>query len=96
MIDLDHDSLKIVKKIIKQHLPNAEVKAFGSRVKGTAKAFSDLDLVIFSDKKIAIDKMNEIKFAFSDSNLPILVDIIDWNAISAEFQAKIRHECVAL
>lgn len=96
MIDLDPDSLELVKKILKKYLPNTEVRAFGSRVTGRAKPFSDLDLVIMSEKMISMEKMNALKFAFSNSDLPILVDIVDWSTISNEFRDKIQSDCVVL
>ena len=96
MIDLDANSLALIKKILKKHLPNTEVKAVGSRVTGRAKQFSDLDLVVMSDQVIAIEKMNALKFEFSNSDLPILIDVVDWNAISDEFREKIYSDCVTL
>jgi predicted nucleotidyltransferase len=52
MLDLDPNQLAIVQEILAKYLPNKEVWAFGSRVKGTAKPLSDLDLSIFSYSKI--------------------------------------------
>lgn len=96
MIDLDNKSIKIVVEILNKYLPSVEVKAFGSRVTGKAKQFSDLDLVIMSHEPIPIETLNEFKFAFSDSDLPILVDVVDWSAITDEFREKIKDQCVAL
>src|SRR3989338_467429 len=93
MIDLDLASLALVKKILKKHLHGVTVKAFGSRVTGQAKPYSDLDLVIMDDKPIPIKKMNELKFEFSNSDLPILIDIINWHAISKSFREKIESDC---
>ncbi len=39
----------IVHAILQKNVPDREVWAFGSRVKGTAKPFSDLDLAIIGD-----------------------------------------------
>lgn len=89
MIDLDPKSLVIVKKILQKHLPGVEVRVFGSRVTGKAKQFSDLDLVIISDKSVSIKKINELKYEFSNSDLPIMIDLVDWNTISEEFREKI-------
>ncbi len=96
MIDLDKKSLNLVRIILKKHLPNTEVKAFGSRVTGKAKPYSDLDLVVMGNQALPIEKLNEIKFEFSNSDLPILIDIIDWHAISDSFREKIKADCAAL
>ena len=54
-IQLTKAELDIVKKILSKHLPNATHYLFGSRVRGTAKQYSDLDVVIISDKSIVHD-----------------------------------------
>ena len=43
MIDLPLNQLEQVREIVKRHLHHGEVFAFGSRVNGRAKKFSDLD-----------------------------------------------------
>ena len=46
MLDLPENQLQLVRGILQEIAPDREVWAFGSRVKGTAKPYSDLDLVI--------------------------------------------------
>ena len=46
MIDLAPESLAIVRCLLAAQLPECEVRAFGSRVTGNAKPYSDLDLVL--------------------------------------------------
>ncbi|MBF0612488.1 MAG: nucleotidyltransferase domain-containing protein, partial [Magnetococcales bacterium] len=41
LLDIRPDHLKMVQEILKKHLPDQEVWAFGSRVKGTAREYSD-------------------------------------------------------
>lgn len=96
MIDLDKKSLTMVKAILAQYLPHIPVKAFGSRVTGKAKRYSDLDLVICDDKPTPIKTINELKFAFSNSDLPIMVDVVDWHTISTAFRDIIQNDCVLL
>ncbi len=46
-IDISPDELDIVQAILRAHLPEGtRTWAFGSRVKGAAKPFSDLDLAV--------------------------------------------------
>ena len=91
MIDLSPYQLEIVLNILKKHVPQFEVRAFGSRYKWTAKDYSDLDLVIVGnailDRKIIYD----LQEAFSESDLPIRVDVLDWYAISDEFKQIINQ-----
>ena len=45
-IDISPKDLETVRCILRDHVPDCEVLAFGSRVKGKARQFSDLDLAI--------------------------------------------------
>lgn len=90
MMDLSPQSVDIIKKIMQEYVPGCEVRVFGSRVNGTAKKYSDLDLVIVGKEKIPTRKMNALREAFEDSDLPIRVDVLDWHAISSDFRVIIE------
>ena len=45
-LDITPENLQIVQQILQQHIPHYPVWAFGSRTKGTAKPYSDLDLAV--------------------------------------------------
>lgn len=90
MIDLSPLYLEIIKRILKEYVPGCDVRVFGSRVNGTAKKHSDLDLAVVDKEKIPTRKMNALREAFEDSDLPIRVDVLDWHAISADFRAIIE------
>lgn len=86
MIDISEKNLKIVLDILKQFVPNSEVRVFGSRYKMTAKKYSDLDLVILEKEKIDWRIIEDIKEAFQESDLTFRVDVIDWNNIEEYFR----------
>ena len=90
MMDLSPQSVDIIKKIMQEYVPGCEVRVFGSRVNSTAKKYSDLDLVIVGKEKIPTRKMNALREAFEDSDLPIRVDVLDWHAISSDFRVIIE------
>ena len=46
MIDLPPQHLETIRAILRRYLPECEVRAFGSRVTGPAKSYSDLDLAV--------------------------------------------------
>ena len=50
---------------------------------------SDLDLAVVGPEKLERDVFHRLKEAFEESELPIQVDVLDWHAISPEFQAVI-------
>ena len=78
-----------------QHVPHLQVWAFGSRVKGTARPSSDLDLVFFAEEA---DKplLGSLREALEESLLPFAVDMLVWNDISAAFQAHIQSQFIEL
>jgi len=47
-IDIAPEDLTLLQSILKRWIPNYEVWAFGSRVAGNARKFSDLDLAVIS------------------------------------------------
>lgn len=96
MIDLAPGQLQMVKEILRRHLSGRTVWAFGSRVTGVAKPHSDLDLVIFGAEKLPAKTLSALNEAFAQSNLPMRVDIVDWNRISEEFQGIIKRAYVEL
>ena len=96
MIDLADQHLLLVKKILLNYLPSARVSVFGSRVKGTAKKFSDLDLSVNNSGPIDLKVLADLEEAFAESDLPIKVDIVDWHRISEAFQQHINEQAVIL
>lgn len=90
MIDLAPQHLQTVKAILTSLVPKARVVVFGSRANGTAKKTSDLDLAIDNGKPLGLSLLGELKHAFSESNLPIRVDVVDLHAISKEFKMVIE------
>jgi predicted nucleotidyltransferase len=92
MIDVAPAHLELVRQILARHVPDCEIRVFGSRVNTTARPFSDLDIALVGRRKIDRRKMNRLREAFEESELPFRVDVLDWNAISPEFQAVIHKQ----
>lgn len=92
MIKATPEQLRAVTTILAAHIHGAEVRAFGSRVTGTPKDYSDLDLALVGAAKLDATVIEAIKEAFEESDLPFRVDILDWNAISEEFQKVILRK----
>lgn len=92
-LDLPQKYLKQVKALLRAHVPHAEVWAYGSRVTGSSHAASDLDLVLRNLKNPLEETstLYELKEAFTESNLPIRVDIMDWARIPESFRREIER-----
>lgn len=96
MIDLDERCLSEVRRLLQAHVPEVEVRVFGSRVNGTASRFSDLDLVLVGAAAIAPGRLAALRDAFAASDLPIQVDVLDWHAISDSFRQVIEKNFLVL
>ena len=92
MIDLNPKHFETVQHILAQHVPGCEVRAFGSRVKWTARDYSDLDLAVVGSKPLSWRQKGQLTEAFEESDLPIRVDVLDWHTISEEFKKIITEE----
>lgn len=97
-LHLPDSYVDMVQTILHQHLPQAEVWAYGSRVNGDHHEASDLDLVVHQDAD-ALTRMRSLdalREAFSESDLPLLVQVVDWAAIPESFRAEISRNYVVL
>lgn len=89
MINIIPSHLEIIHKILRRHVPDCEVRVFGSRITSTIKRYSDLDLALVGKEKISSDILYSLKEDFQESDLPFRVDILDWRAVSGEFKEVI-------
>ena len=90
MINITEHERKIILAIIEKYVPDCEVRAFGSRVKGKAKAYSDLDLAIVGKSKLDVNVLFDMKEIFQESELTFRVDLLDWHTVSPEFKKVIE------
>lgn len=96
MLDLGPEQLRTVREILAAHLPAGRVFAFGSRVRGTARRFSDLDLAVQAERPLELEILGALRSAFSQSDLPIKVDVVDWATLGEPLRGVIASELVAL
>lgn len=92
MIDIAPQHLKIIQDILRRYVPDYEVRAFGSRVNGTAKRYSDLDLVVVGKTKLPGKVLYLLREEFKESDLPFRVEIMNWQTISDEFRKIIETQ----
>ncbi|MCY4416134.1 MAG: nucleotidyltransferase domain-containing protein [Chloroflexi bacterium] len=92
MIDISPAQLVEVRQILNRHVPGSEVRAFGSRVTGRTKPWSDLDLAVVGPEPIGWQNVEILKEAFQESTLPFRVDVLDWHETSPSFQAIIAQQ----
>jgi predicted nucleotidyltransferase len=90
--DIPQEWLEDIKETLARYVPNVEVRAFGSRVTGKAKKYSDLDLVLMTQSPLNAATMAFLENAFEESDLPIKVDVVEWATISDSFRRIIEEK----
>ena len=96
-LDIDPEHLDQVRAILSAHLPSdIAVLVFGSRAKGGAKRYSDLDLALKGPARIDPSVLARLADAFEESSLPWRVDVVDYNALEPTFLAAIESDLVPL
>ena len=95
MIDLEEKYINFIKSTVTKFLKNFDLYLFGSRVKGTARKYSDIDIAILSDE-LDENKRLKILFEFENSTLPYQVDIVDLKTVSDDFKALIENDLIKL
>lgn len=93
-IDIPADQWDVVVGILRRHIPDRDVWAFGSRARWTAKESSDLDLAVVGPEPLTADVRFELTQEFAESNLPIKVDVVDLATLDPPFRALIERDHV--
>ena len=95
-LDLEDRDARTIRRILEKHLPDLAVRAFGSRVSGTARRTSDLDLVLMTEAPLDPMRMAELREAFTESDLPFKVDLLDRATTGEGFRRLVEPESVLL
>ncbi|GGX55402.1 nucleotidyltransferase family protein [Saccharospirillum salsuginis] len=95
-IDVTPEQWLIIQRILQRHLAGYDVWAFGSRARGTARPFSDLDLAVITEKPLTMNRLSALTSDFSESDLPWKVDVVDWSTLSDSFKQIISRDKVVL
>ena len=84
--------------LLRKHVPDAEVWAYGSRVNGKSHEGSDLDLVVRTPdlKPLPTGQLADLIEAIEQSTVPILVQTHDWARLPESFHREIEREHVVL
>ena len=96
-LDLPQRYRRILEGLLREHVPEAEVWAYGSRITGESHEGSDLDVVVRGpDLKPLNDGFFELLEAIEQSNIPILVQAHDWARLHESCHAEIQRDYVVV
>jgi predicted nucleotidyltransferase len=92
------NEFKKVKDILSEYINfnECDVYLFGSRMKGTHRPDSDLDVLIVDKSTIQPKIVPVLEEAFENSDLPYKVDIVIKSRISDEFYNHIKPDLVGI
>ena len=95
-LHLEPRHLVMIEQMLQDFIPEARVWCFGSRVHGRSlKRFSDLDLVVRNEEELHAE-LGKLRDAFEASDLPIKVDLSEWNELPDWLKQDILEEYVGL
>lgn len=72
--------------------PKAKIYLFGSRARGSAQPFSDIDIALDEGQKIDLLRLGEARAMFAESNIFCPVDIVDLRDLDAPMVEQIYKE----
>ncbi len=86
--------LSLVREVIRQHIPDRPVFAFGSRTRGRSRRLSDLDLAVGGNTPLPLGLSYDLKENFAESDLRIMVDVVDLHSVDQGFRERIVNDFV--
>ena len=94
-LGIEDEQHQLLLKLIRGHLADVKIWAYGSRTEGAARPSSDLDLVVFSrpDQESMVNSLRE---ALEESNLTFRVDLMIWDELPVAFQRRIKAHYLPL
>lgn len=85
------DKQKIV-GILTVLFPNAKIYLFGSRARGTAQKFSDIDIALDEGIRIDLARLGEARAMFAESSLHYSMDLVDMQGLDKAMIEQIHKD----
>ena len=88
----------VLEAILREHLPDTEVWAYGNRVSSPKSDECDLNLALRARdlQKIPDTRMDGFRRAVHTSSVPIPVNVQDWACMSEQFRRELEREHMVL
>ena len=95
-IQLNKEQISIVKLVLLKNFGDTDFWIYGSRAKGNAKKNSDVDIIIKGKKSFTMFDIGRAKADLAESDLPYLIDIIDWHSVNEGFLEIIKPDLIKI
>ncbi len=96
MIDLAPSVQAEIVEILRRRLGQTEVRLVGSRARGPAKRYADVDLLIMNPRPLPPLTRALLRTDFEESDIPYKVDLVEWADLSQPFRRRLEKESVRL
>lgn len=96
VVNANADDLTLARDIANRVLAGTGATAilFGSRARGDARQWSDIDLAIESEQELPPEILSVLREAFEDSNILLNVDVVDLRDASTDIRNAVLREGV--
>lgn len=86
--------LQLARGIIRAYLPpeTAEVRLFGSRARGDARRWLDIDIAVAPKGELPVGLLAELREALEQSSLLLDVDVVDLLEADEKVREAVRRE----
>lgn len=95
-VDILPRDREIVLAVLRRFVAGLEVRAAGSRASGRARRHSDLDLIVMTVRPLEVSVLAALNRAFSDSDLPFSVDILDWASLDENLRRLVSGGSIVI
>ena len=96
MCGISQDEEKIILKSLSPFFKEYDFYYYGSRARGDFRPLSDLDILIKGQKAFDTLDLENLKNVFDNSNLPFIVNLVDFQNITEKFYASIKDDLIKL
>jgi predicted nucleotidyltransferase len=92
-----HRDVAAARAIIRRHLPpqSARLWLFGSRARGNARRWSDIDIAVEPLRPLRAGLLSEVREALEESSLLLDVDLVDLSAADPPLKDAVKREGIA-
>lgn len=92
MENVDKATQEKIVSLITALIPDAKIYLFGSRARQTHSKWSDIDLALDAGRVLPNAKVDEVKSVLEATNMPYVVDVLDFHSVSADMQTSIKRD----
>lgn len=93
-MSIDNPDVRMAREIVRGMIAPQEAKVvlFGSRARGDARPYSDIDLALFPRSAFEPGRLAALREALEDSSLLVEVDLVDMRTAAPELAATVARE----